>query len=189
MSELISDIVLIGPVRSGKSTLGKLLAQRLNLPQVSIDELRWRYYKEVGYDEALAREFRKRGGFLALVLYWNLFEAYTVERVLAEHRNCIFDFGAAIYESSESFARVQRALAPYRNVILLLPSADKAESLRILAERDGDPPSDLNFDFDAHFLAQHSYFDLAKFTVYTKDRTPAETCAEILDLIAPGIIA
>ena len=57
MSELISDIVLIGPVRSGKSTLGKLLAQRLNLPQVSIDELRWRYYKEVGYDEALAREF------------------------------------------------------------------------------------------------------------------------------------
>ncbi len=184
MAESIADIVLIGPVRTGKSTLGRLLAQRLDLPQISIDELRWKYYKEIGYDEALAREFRQRGGFLALVLYWNLFEAYTVERVLADHRNCVFDFGAGVYESHESFMRVQRALTPYRNVILLLPSSDNAESLRILNERDTDPPTDLNFDFNAHFLDQHSYYDLAKFTVYTNGKTPDETCAEVLDLVA-----
>ena len=81
MPESILDIVLLGPVRAGKSTLGKLVAQRLGLPQVSVDELRWGYYREIGYDEALAQEFRARGGFLAQVLYWNLFDAYVVERV------------------------------------------------------------------------------------------------------------
>jgi shikimate kinase len=185
MNESIADVVLLGPVRTGKSTLGRLLAQRLGLPQVSVDEVRWKYYREIGYDEALAGEFRARGGFLALVLYWNLFEAYTIERVLAEHRNCVIDFGAGVYESHETFVRVQRALLPYRNVILLLPSADKAESLRILGERDSEPPSDLNFDFNAHFLDQHSYYDLAKFTVHTKGKSPEETCTEILTLITP----
>ena len=58
MTESTADIVLIGPVRAGKSTLGRLLAQRLDLPQVSVDELRWKYHKEIGYDETLAKEFR-----------------------------------------------------------------------------------------------------------------------------------
>jgi adenylate kinase family enzyme len=31
------DIVLIGPVRTGKSTLGHLLVERLGLPQISVD--------------------------------------------------------------------------------------------------------------------------------------------------------
>lgn len=101
----------------------------------------------------------------------------------------MIDFGAGVYESHETFTRVQRALLPYRNVILLLPSTDMAESLHILAERDNHPPVDLNFDFNAHFLEHHTYYDLAKFTVYTKDKTPAETCAEILDLISPGTLA
>jgi shikimate kinase len=189
VTEPISNIVLLGPVRAGKSTVGRLLAQRLGLPQISVDEVRWKYYREIGYDEMLAKEYRARGGFLALVLYWNLFEAYTIERVLAEHQHCVIDFGAGVYESRETFARVQRALLPYRNVILLLPSTDKAESLQILAERDSDPPADLNFDFNAHFLDHHSYYDLAKFIVYTKGKSPGETCAEILRLIAPGTVA
>ncbi len=54
------DIVLIGPVRTGKSTLGRLLAQALGLPQVSLDEIRLRYYKEIGFDEALAAEIRRQ---------------------------------------------------------------------------------------------------------------------------------
>jgi len=122
---------------------------------------------------------------LALTLYWQLFDAYSVERVLAEHDRCIFDFGAGvgISESREQFTRVQRALAAYRNVVLLLPSPDVAESLRILRQRDADPPSDLNFDFNAHFLHHHGYTDLAQFTVYTAGHSPQATCDEILRMI------
>jgi len=177
-------ILLLGPVRTGKTTLGGLLSEHLGLPQVSLDQIRWRYYSEIGYDVGLAQTIRQRGGFLALMLYWQLFDAYSVERVLAEHSNCVIDFGAGVgvYESQEQFARVKRTLAAYRNVFLILPSADRRESLQILRERDEEPPPDLNFDFNAHFLAHHGYYDLAKFTIYTKGRTPAESCAEIVAL-------
>jgi hypothetical protein len=181
-----SEIILIGPVRTGKSTLGRLLADKLGLPQVSLDELRWEYYKEVGYDEVLAREFLQRGGFPALALYWQFFDIYSVERVLADYHHCVFDFGAGVgvYESREHFARAQQALRPFRNVILLLPSPDIEESIRTLHERDRQPPADLNFDFQSHFLRHHGYYDLAKFTVYTEGRPPEESCAEILRRIA-----
>jgi len=65
-----SSIVLLGPVSAGKSTQGRLLSAALGRPQVSLDEERWRYYREIGYDDELAREIRQRGGFLALVMYW-----------------------------------------------------------------------------------------------------------------------
>jgi shikimate kinase len=183
-----NTILLLGPVRTGKSTLGKLLAQHLSMPHVSLDEIRWRYYEEIGYSAELAQTIRQQGGLLALVLYWQLFDAYSVERVLIEHPNSVIDFGAGVgvYESQEQFVRVQQALAGYRNRFLLLPSLDRRESLQILRERDDEPPSDLNFDFNAHFLAHHGYYDLAKFTIYTKGRTPAESCAEIVALITGG---
>ena len=72
------------------------------------------------------------------------------------------DFGAGIFESDEMFRRVQNALADYPNVVLVLPSPDLEESLRILAERDANPPRDLSFDINRHFLTHHTYYDLAK---------------------------
>ncbi len=53
-----ADVVLIGPMGAGKSTLGKLLAANLGRPQVSLDAVRWGYYREIGFDEAAQREIR-----------------------------------------------------------------------------------------------------------------------------------
>ncbi len=177
------DIILIGPVRAGKSTLGKLLAARLDLPQVSLDELRYGYYKEIGFDEDYARNLRKNGCFLAMMYYRELFAAHAVERLLSEHRNCVIDFGAGIYESDEMYARVQRALADYPNVILLLPSQNTEETLKILSERDTNPPADLKININAHFIRHHTYYDLAKHIVYTQGKTPEQSCEEILRLL------
>src|SRR5699024_3591594 len=136
-----SEIILLGPVGAGKSTLGKLLSEALGLPQVSLDDLRWKYYREIGYDDALARTIREKGGFLALALYWQLFDTYSIERLLSEHGDCVFDFGAGAgaNESEENMARVAAALASYHNVILLLPSPDIEESLWILQARGPHP--------------------------------------------------
>jgi hypothetical protein len=48
---LLSDIVLIGPIRSGKSTIGRLLAEQLDVPQISMDALCWDYYNELEFSE------------------------------------------------------------------------------------------------------------------------------------------
>lgn len=156
------------------------------MPQVSQDQVRWKYYREIGYDEDLARIIRQQGGFLALVLYWQQFVAYAVERMLSDYQNCVIDFGAGgcIVENDEGFARIQRALAPYPNVILLLPSADLEESVEILAERDPHPPKDLKFDFTQHYFARGLYSKLAKHTVYTKGKSPTESCEEISRILA-----
>lgn len=178
---MFSDIILIGPVSTGKSTIGKLLAQRLGLPQCSMDEFRLTYYKEINYDEDLARQLREKEGFLGIYRYWKPFEAYAVERLLSEHSNCVIDFGAghSVYEDEELFTKVQRILAPYNNVVLILPSPDLEESIQILNERNGGLVSH-EVDFNEHFVKHHSNHDLAKVTVYTKGKLPEETCNDIL---------
>ncbi|MEM9945415.1 MAG: shikimate kinase [Cyanobacteria bacterium P01_D01_bin.36] len=177
------DIVLIGPIGAGKSTVGKLLAQQLELPQCSMDEKRWAYYREIGYDEAIAQQKREAGGW-DLQHYWKPFEAHAVDRILSECHRCVIDFGAghSVYEDAHLFQRVERALAPYPNVVLLLPSADRDESIRILIERNRDLPSNTR-DINRLFVTHPSNYRLAKFTVYTKGKTPEETCKEILENI------
>jgi shikimate kinase len=175
-------VILIGPIGAGKSTVGKLLAERLGVPQVAMDSVRFGYYKEIGYDEALADELGRREGFASKYRYWKPFEIYAVERVLSDHRDCVIDFGGghSVYEDDALFERARRALAPYANVVLLLPSPDLDESVRVLRERRGGPIIDHGLDFDEHFVKHHSNHDLATLTVYTKDQTADQTCAEIL---------
>ncbi|MGB3292777.1 MAG: shikimate kinase [Phormidesmis sp.] len=179
-----TDIVLIGPIGAGKSTIGERLAAQLECPQCSMDDYRWGYYKEIGYDEAIAKQKREAGGLWAVGQYWKPFEAYAVERLLSEHRHCVIDFGAghSVYEEKALFRRVARALSPYPNIVLLLPSADIEESIQILNERNKDEPADC-MKVNEHFVRHPANSRLAKFVVYTKGKTPAETCQEILALV------
>jgi adenylate kinase family enzyme len=48
------QILFIGPVRAGKSTLAHLVATQLNFPHISQDDVRWNHYREIGYDDQLA---------------------------------------------------------------------------------------------------------------------------------------
>lgn len=74
-----------------------------------------------------------------------------------------------MYESAELFARVQRALAPYPNTVLLLPSPDLEESIHILNERTRDLVGSFGqgFNWNEYFVRHRSNYDLAKFIVYT----------------------
>jgi shikimate kinase len=178
---LFTDIILIGPIGAGKSTQGKLLSEKLGLPQCSMDTVRWDYYKEIGYSEETARQLGEQEGFAGVYRYWKPFEAHAVERLLAEHHNCVIDFGAghSVYEDDALFSRVQQVLAPYKNVVLLLPSPDLDESIRLLHTRTYAPLPE-EFDLHAHFVKHHSNHDLAKIVVYTEGKTPEQTRDEIL---------
>ena len=179
-----TDIILIGPIGAGKTTIGELLAQKLGLPQISMDNVRFDYYQEIGYDRGWAEEKRKTNGIWGVYPYWKPFEAHAVERLLAEHHTCVIDLGAghSVYEDPALFDRVQKALAPYPNVILLLPTPDKDESIEILNEREPFL-RDITPNINAHFIHHPSNETLAKITIYTQDKTPEETCEEILRTI------
>jgi hypothetical protein len=172
---------MIGPIRAGKSTVGILLAARLGVPFLQLDAVREDFYREIGYDDAYAQRLRDERGWEARYRYWKPFEAYAAERFLAEHPTGVLDFGAghSVQEDPALFARVRRALAPYRNVVLLLPSPDPEESVRILKERYGGVVSN-GVDFDRHFVTHPSNRTLATLVVYTAGKTPEETCEEVL---------
>jgi shikimate kinase len=184
---MIFKVILIGPIGAGKSTLSMLIAEKLGIPCRHMDQVRARYYKEIGYDDDLAQQILNKDSFLGLYRYWKPFEAHAVERLLSENEEVVIDFGGghSVYEDAALFARVQKALAPYPYVILILPSPDKEKSVKILNQRTGGVVSE-GFDFHEHFVTRHSNYDLAKHIVYTEGKTPEETCAEIVEFITSG---
>lgn len=176
-----SDIVLIGPMKAGKSTVAGLLGERLHLPVRKLDELCWDYYRAVGFDDKIFTQLRGDENYWGINEYLKPFQAYAVERVLADYTNCIFDFGAghSVYDEPKLKDWVRRALEPYPNCVLLLPSPDVSESIQLLALRGGSLKSS-GIDLNAYAIQHPLNRELAKHIVYTQDKTPAETCAEIL---------
>lgn len=192
---LAETIILIGPMSAGKSTIGKILAQRLGVEQYVLDELRWDYFNEVGYDQEKVREIMSTGGGVAEMLaYWKPFEVHAVERVLADHQNCVIDFGAGytVQDDKLLLDRVERALAPFEHVILLLPSADTEESISILNERLANmlekeqvPKEQIAtvLELNEGMVRHPANGRLAKMVVYTDGKTAEETCEEVVRLI------
>jgi shikimate kinase len=183
-------LILIGPMHAGKSTIAALLAGRFGVPRICMDDVRWDYYKEIGYTEADQKAAYDRGGFAAMVAYWKPFEAHAVERLLADHANdrCVIDFGAghSVYEDVQLLERVRRAMEPYA-VVLLLPSPDVEESIAILrARRDERHPEQAGrpTDVNEHFVRHPSNAQLAKFTIYTKGRSPEQAADDIATVLA-----
>lgn len=175
---------------AGKSTIAILLAEKLGLPHYAVDDDRWAYYEEIGYNKELAGKIAQSDeGMVGLLRYWKPFEAHAVERALADHKHCVIDFGAghSVYEDEAFFGRVQRALAPFPYVILILPSPDLDESVEILnarfaqlLEKEVGEVDDELLRVNEHFVKHPSNKFLAKQIIYTKGKSPPETCEEIL---------
>ena len=181
-----NEIILIGPIGTGKSTIGDLISKALGIPQVSMDDIRFEYYKEIGYDEEYAAELRREKGFPALIAYWKPFEAHAVERLLFDHHDCVFDLGAGhtVYEDPTLFDRVRLAMAPFRNVVLLLPDQDVETALDIM--ESFDPVLVRDREINRYFLTQPSNARLARHTVYWRGMSPEETRDAVLAVVSSG---
>jgi shikimate kinase len=173
-------IILIGPMCVGKTTVGEKIAKKLNIPQYSMDEVRFSYYSEIGFSKEIQQNIREEQGFQGMYAYWKPFEAYAVKRILEEHKHAVIDFGAghSVYEDIKLFQEVKKTLKPYESLFLLLPSADKEESIQILHQRLHQLTDDKDvFELNKHFVTHASNYKLAKQMIYTKGKS-ADTVAE-----------
>lgn len=187
ITDIRSEVVLIGPHRSGKSTLAALLAERFGVPVCSLDRIKWSYFADYGLDQEAVRRFQQAHGFLALSRYLKRYAIRMVEQVLVEHAGCVFDFGAghSMYEDPEHVARIHRALAPFRNVTLVMPSPDREESVSILKQRAGPwiPDASERFDFERYEVEHPSNRTLPAHRLYTNGHTPEQSCDALLRCI------
>ncbi len=177
-------IILIGPMQTGKSTVAQRLSERLGLPRESLDDHRWRYYEEIGFTRAEMQRIDAAEGAQGVIDYWKRFDAHAVDRLLTEFTRGVFDFGAghSVYDDPDALERVRVRLEPFPNVVLLLPSPDADESVRILEQRS--TPTIGGVELNRYLVTSPASRALAKLVVYTEGKTPEDTRDEILGHIA-----
>ena len=92
----------------------------------------------------------------------------------------IVDFGAgqSVYDDLDVFNDIKKMLSNFKNIVLLLPSVNIEESLRILEKRStGD------YGFNKKAITSPCNRTLATITIYENNRTPNEITQEILRII------
>ncbi len=192
MREPTPTLVLIGPPSSGKSTLAPLLGQTLGLEHIELDEIRWAYYNELGFDHTRAAELSKAGDVWGMYHYSKPFEIHALERVLVEHAGKVIELGGghSVYEAPALLERAKSALQTIEFVILLMPSSDLDESLGELRRRtlhkapqEGWEPLPEVLELFDHLARHPSNEVLAKQRVYTLERTPLESVQDIARLV------
>lgn len=125
--EIRDEIILVGPMGVGKTTLALHLSEKLGLLNYPIDRLKWYYRFKKGYNLAKGTNILKEKGFQELANYFNdYFDNNDLAQILDEFRGGIFDFGASHshYDNYSDLLEAKRILAPFPNVILLLPTDD-----------------------------------------------------------------
>jgi hypothetical protein len=180
----------MGPIGVGKTTIGRLLVDRMGMPLCSFDDVRSIYYEKVGYDKSLASSIAvSEQGVRGVLRYAEPFDVQMIKLLLADFQRGIIDFGASnsVYEDKDLLTQVEDALEPYPNVILLIPSRDKKESAEILKIRltkmlteAGRSFTDELFELNHYFIQNPSNYQLAKRVIYTKGKSPEVIQDEIV---------
>jgi shikimate kinase len=182
----IPSIILIGPVRTGKTTLADRLSKDLGLPRQSLDDLRWTYYGEAGFDFAHNKALEEAGRWNERRLYWSRHDPHAIRRILEEFgEGHVIDFGGShsLHEDEGQLEEVKRIMAPHPYVVQVLPCNEPQESLRVLNERRGQPHMLYGFDLNERMLRHPSNYELAKYVIYNHGKTVEESSRELIETL------
>lgn len=166
-----NTIILIGPMGTGKSTIGKILAEKENRQQISFDKRR--QFQELYKREKRFNNFKN-------------FEFALTGTILSSLKNpSIIDFGAghSIYEEPELKEKMKEMCSEFKNIVLLMPTEDKEESREILLKRRRFEIGSKKDRDNWHFITAPDNYELATDIIYENERTPEEISEEILDRI------
>lgn len=174
----LNTIILIGPCGVGKTTIGQLLSQRIKIPFYNLDEYEPKYSLKIGFDPKKAEEIKKQEGFFAYYEYCRQFFDKAVAKFLEEFSCSILELGGGhpIVPDAKKQKEIKEILQPYKYIFLLLPDQSIEKSLEILRKRNKSMPED---DLNTLFFKDNSFFDIAKFIIYTEGKTPKQSINEI----------
>ncbi|MFE9402904.1 shikimate kinase [Streptomyces sp. NPDC006530] len=161
-------VVLVGPMGSGKSTVGALLAERLGAP-----------YRDTDAD-IVAAEGRPISDIFIEdgEPYFRALERDAVRLALAEHPGVLALGGGAILD-----ADTRALLAPHPVVYL---SMDVEEAVRRVGLNTARPLLAVNPRRQWRELMdarRHLYTEVARVVVATDERTPEEVAQAVLDAL------
>ena len=182
----MKQIAIIGPTGVGKTTTSALIAKRMGLPLVSLDETRHVFLRETGYDDNYSNDLKRRD-FEAAIRYWEEFNPQVVRRTLESYPTGVFDFGAihSVYDDPVKLDQVASLMSVLDDVVYLLPCDDQQKSLEILIERGREPGMGgtaiaMWRRIIGRFISNPSNRRLSRRVVYNEGRTPADVCEVIL---------
>jgi adenylate kinase family enzyme len=55
----MTTIILIGPIGVGKTTQAQLLSKELNAPVCTYDQVKYKYRKNIGFDQKIAASIQR----------------------------------------------------------------------------------------------------------------------------------
>jgi shikimate kinase len=161
-------IVLVGPMGSGKSTVGELLAERLGVP-----------YRDTDADIVAAQGREIADIFVEEgEAYFRDLERAAVRAAVAEHEGVLALGGGAILDEST------RGLLAGLPVVYL--SLDVEEAVRRVGLNQARPLLAVNPRRQWRELMdarRHLYTEVARVVVATDERTPEEVAQAVLDAL------
>lgn len=161
-------IILIGPMGVGKSSISRELSRQTNLEVIPLDA-----------EDKLSKYYDNRNHFDN----FKEFEFYLMSSVLTNlDEPKIIDFGAghSIYENPLMFMEFKKLISQFENVVLLMPSENKEESLKIVNERIKQRGvDDFKLKDNKHFIESNCNYEVATIIEYTNGKTIEQISSEI----------
>lgn len=171
---LSNSIIFIGPMCSLKSSTSNMMSRILNMSRISLDNT-----------ETLKEYYDKKSEFKDV----KDFEFYLTSSVLTNLKKpAIIDFGAghSVYEDPIMFYEFQKLMSRFSNVVYMIPSLDKEESIQILNERLLDRNSKITTEFfeaNRHFVNIPCNEEVSTIREVTSRKDTQEICDEIISKI------
>lgn len=167
-------ISLIGYMGSGKSHIAKLLSDRLGIKLIDLD-------KEISKKNkmTIAEMFQKKGE-----IFFRRQERALLEEIVATEDSCILSLGGgtpAYYNNMELINQNSESIFLRTSIKNLTERLLKQKHKRPLIANISD--QDLPEFIAKHLFERNIFYNKAKYTVNTDDKTPEMVVEELCDLL------
>lgn len=176
-----NNIIVIGPIAAGKSTVCKSISDKTGMKHVDIDKLRGEIYPQLGYSEKEALEEERKAGIKGWYMYQKPYELAISKKLLLESANSVISFGGghSVYHDEKHIKEFVDLMDKEPYVFLLTPCVDLVDATQILNERISD---DDEKELNPLFVKSETNKEVAKFIIYTEGKTIEDVVEEIISI-------